>query len=53
MAERDKFAILGKLITRFLAKFAQRDLLTGFLDGAVDLTRGISQIAVRIGIRSW
>ena len=36
MAERDKFAILRKLIARFLAKFAQRDLLNGFL-GAIDL----------------
>jgi len=36
MAERDKFAILRKLIARFLAKFAQRDLLNGSL-GAIDL----------------
>jgi len=37
MAERDKFAILGKLIACFLAKFAKRDLVTGFLTGAIDL----------------
>ncbi len=37
MAERDEFAILGKLIVRFLAKFAKRDLLNGFLRRAIDL----------------
>jgi hypothetical protein len=40
VAQRDELTILGKLITRFLAKFAQRDLLRDFLGGAVDLTLG-------------
>jgi hypothetical protein len=39
ITQRDKLAILGKLVTGFFAKFAQRDLLSGFVDGAVNLTR--------------
>jgi hypothetical protein len=39
MAQRDQLAILGKLVTGFFAKFAQRDLLSGFVNGTVDLTR--------------
>ena len=38
MAEGDEFATLGELIARFLAKFALRDLLSGFLGRAIDLT---------------
>ena len=33
ITQRDKLAILGKLVTGFLAKFAQRDLLIGFMAG--------------------
>ena len=34
-----EFAISGKLITCFLGKFAQRDLLNGFIGLAIDLPR--------------
>ena len=32
ITQRNKLAILGKLVTGFFAKFAQSDLLSGFLE---------------------
>src|SRR5215469_4491363 len=39
MAEGDEFATLRELVARFLAKFAQRNLLSGFFSWAIDLAR--------------